>query len=61
VLVTVDRHEDIENVYVTGEWVNIYDIQGRKITTTNENIYEMSLPTGVYIISTANGTFKITR
>lgn len=61
VLVTVDRHEDIENVYITGEWVNIYDIQGRKITTTNENIYEMSLPTGVYIISTANGTFKITR
>lgn len=60
-VVKVYRSEDIENVYAVGEWVNVYDIQGRKITTTNENIYEMALPAGIYIISTANGTFKIYR
>ena len=61
VVVALYRAEGIDNVYTTGEWVNIYDIHGRKITTTNEDVYQMALPTGVYIISTANGTFKITK
>ena len=54
------RSEGIEEVYTVGEWVNIFDIFGRKIATTNENIYTMSLPHGVYMIVTENGqTAKI--
>lgn len=52
----------IENVYTAGEWVNIYDIYGRKVATTNENIYTMTLPHGVYVAVTETGeTIKITR
>ncbi|MBR6017259.1 MAG: Ig-like domain-containing protein [Paludibacteraceae bacterium] len=51
----------IENTYMPGEWINIYDMQGRKLTTTNEDIRQMDLPAGVYIIATQNGTFKITK
>lgn len=52
--------EGIEDVYVVGEWVNIFDIYGRKIATTNENIYTMDLPRGVYLIVNENGkTAKI--
>lgn len=52
----------IEDVYATGDWVNIYDIFGRKISTTNEDIYRMVLPRGIYVIVTETGeTFKILR
>lgn len=54
--------EGIEDVYAAGDWVNIYDIFGRKVSTTNEDIYHMVLPRGVYIIVTETGqTFKIMR
>lgn len=54
--------EGLEEVYAVGDWINIYDIYGRKIATTNENIYTMSLPRGIYIIVTEAGhTLKITR
>ena len=54
--------QSIDEVYTIGEWVNIYDIYGRKLTTTNENIYTMSLPHGVYMVVTADGhTIKILR
>ncbi|MBQ8939790.1 MAG: Ig domain-containing protein [Paludibacteraceae bacterium] len=61
---TIDVYspEGIENVYEAGEWVNIYDIYGRKVATTNENIYTMDLPRGMYIIVTESGeTLKIMR
>ena len=52
--------QGIEEIYSVGDWVNVYDIYGRKIATTNENIYNMALPTGVYIIVLENGdTFRI--
>ena len=54
--------QGIEEVYAVGDWINVYDIFGRKIATTNENIYTMSIPHGVYIIVMENGqTFKISR
>jgi len=49
----------LDEVYTEGEWVNIYDMMGRKVATTNENIYTMELPRGMYIIQTAKGSFKI--
>ena len=56
------KAQGIEEVYEVGNWVNVYDIFGRKVATTNENIYTMNLPRGVYIIVTENGqTIKITR
>jgi len=56
------KPQGIEDVYSVGEWVNVYDIFGRKIATTNENIYTMALPRGVYIIVMENGhTLKITK
>lgn len=62
VSVTFYSPEGIEEVYTAGDWINIYDIFGRKIATTNEDVYTMSLPRGVYIIVNENGnTFKITR
>lgn len=62
VSVRVIRAEGIEEVeaYTAGEWINIYDIYGRKVATTNEDIYTMALPRGVYIIQTSKGnTLKI--
>ena len=54
--------EGIEDVYAVGDWVNIYDIYGRKVSTTNEDIYRMALPRGIYVIVTETGeTFKIMR
>ena len=51
-----------ETGYTAGEWVNIYDIYGRMITTTNENIYTMPLPHGIYIAVTAEGkSIKVMR
>lgn len=62
VTVTLYTPEDIEEVYTAGDWVNVYDIFGRKIATTNEDIFTMSLPRGVYVIVTESGkTLKITR
>ena len=62
VIVQITSYEGIEEVYAVGDWVNVYDIFGRKITTTNENIYTMTLPRGVYIIVTESGqTLKITK
>lgn len=62
VSVTFYSPEGIEEVYTARDWINIYDIFGRKIATTNEDVYTMSLPRGVYIIVSENGnTFKITR
>ena len=54
--------QGIEDVYTAGQWVNIYDIYGRKVATTNEDIYTMELPRGMYIIVTESGeTLKIMR
>ena len=62
VTVNYRRAQGIEDVYTAGEWVNIFDIYGRKVTTTNEDIYSMPLPRGMYIVVTANGqTLKIMR
>ena len=62
VIVSTYNPEGIEDIYSVGEWVNIYDIYGRKVTTTNEDIYQMALQRGVYIFVLENGeTFKIMR
>lgn len=62
VTVTLYTPEGIEEIYTAGDWVNVYDIFGRKIATTNEDIFTMSLPRGVYVIVTESGkTLKITR
>lgn len=61
VSVTAVQPMGIEEVYQAGEWVNIYDIQGRKVATTNENVYTMDLPRGMYIVQTTRGTIKIMR
>ena len=54
--------QGIEDVYTAGQWVNIFDIYGRKVATTNEDIYTMELPRGMYIIVTESGeTLKIMR
>ena len=54
--------EGIEQTYESGMWVNIYDIYGRKVATTNEDIYTMDLPRGMYIVVTETGaTIKIMR
>lgn len=52
--------EDV--VYEPGMWVNIFDIYGRKITLTNQNIHTIDLPHGIYIVLTENGhSLKIMR
>ena len=61
VKVTTFNPQGIDETYVSGEWVNIYDIYGRLLTTTNEDIYTMNLPRGIYLIVTNNGSFKILR
>jgi len=54
--------QGIDEVYEAGMWVNVFDIYGRKVTTTNEDIYMMDLPKGMYIIVTESGqTLKIMR
>lgn len=54
--------QGIEETYEAGQWVNIYDIYGRKVVTSNEDIYTMDLPHGVYVVVTENGnTLKIMR
>ena len=62
VIVRTYDPQGLENVYEVGEWVNIFDIYGRKIATTNEDIYTMELPHGVYLVVTENGqTIKLMR
>ena len=54
--------QGLEETYESGMWVNIFDIYGRKVATTNEDIYTMDLPHGMYIVVTENGgTIKIMR
>ena len=53
--VNITRTEGIDEVYEVGQWVNVFDIYGRKIATTNEDIYTMDLPRGMYIIVTEKG------
>jgi len=60
--VTVRKYspQGIDEAYTDGEWVNVYDIYGRLLTTTNENIYTMDLPRGMYLIITSGGqTIKL--
>ena len=59
VTITAIQPMAIDEVYQSGEWVNIYDIQGRKIATTNEDIYSLALPRGIYLVQTTRGTVKI--
>lgn len=62
VIVRAYNPQGIDEVYTAGEWVNIYDVFGRMITTTNQDIYTIDLPRGMYIVVTANGeTIKIMR
>ena len=62
IVINLYSPEGVEEVYTAGEWVNIFDIYGRKVATTNEDIYSMSLPHGMYIVVTENGqTLKIMR
>ena len=54
--------QGIENIYEAGQWINIFDIYGRKVATTNEDFRTMDLPRGMYIIVTESGkTLKIMR
>ncbi len=62
VVVVVAKQKEqtgIEEIYQTGDWMNIYDVQGRLVRTTNEDIRTLSLPKGMYIISTQRGTMKL--
>ena len=60
ILELYNPHQGLEEAYEAGQWVNIFDIYGRKVTTTNEDIYTMELPHGMYIIVTESGeTMKI--
>ncbi len=60
ILELYNPQQGIEEVYEAGQWVNIFDIYGRKVATTNEDIYTMELPHGMYIIVTESGeTTKI--
>ena len=61
VVVRLYSPEGIDNIKA-GTWVNIYDIYGRKVTTTNEDLRTIDLPSGMYIVVTDNGqTIKIMR
>lgn len=62
VVVIVAREKEqtgIEEVYRVGDWVNIYDVQGRLVRTTNEDLRTLSLPKGMYLVSTPRGTMKL--
>ena len=61
VVVRLYSPEGIENIEA-GTWVNIFDIYGRKVTTTNEDLRTIDLPSGMYIVVTSDGqTVKIMR
>ena len=58
--IRITRPQGIDEIYTAGQWVNIFDIYGRKIATTNEDIYTMDLPRGIYLVVTETGnTIKI--
>ncbi|MCQ2341986.1 MAG: cadherin-like beta sandwich domain-containing protein [Paludibacteraceae bacterium] len=52
---------DLEDVYMPGEWVNIYNMHGFKVMTTNEDVHALALPHGVYVIQTNSHSFRIFR
>ena len=61
VVVRLYSPEGIDNIKA-GTWVNIFDIYGRKVTTTNEDLRTIDLPSGMYIVVTDDGqTIKIMR
>jgi len=61
VIVRLQYAQGIEAVEAN-EWINIYDVYGRKVATTNEDYRTMDLPKGMYIIVTESGqTIKIMR
>ena len=61
VFVTVEEAQGIEEVYSVGEWVDVYDIAGRKVLSTNEDIFHADLPHGMYLVVTPRGTMKVMR
>ena len=61
ILVRIKTAEGIDEIEVS-EWINIYDIYGRKVATTNEDYRTMDLPRGMYILVTESGkTLKVMR
>lgn len=61
IIVRLFDPEGIENIEA-GTWVNIFDIFGRKVTTTNEDLRTIDLPSGMYIVVTEDGqTIKTMR
>ncbi len=60
-MVFVQVPTGIEEVYVDGDWYDVYDYMGRKVASTNESMSSIDLPHGMYIIRTARGTLKIFR
>ena len=61
VVVRIKAAQGIDEIEV-GEWINIYDIYGRKVATTNEDFRTMDLPRGMYILVTESGkTLKVMR
>ena len=61
VIVRLTYPQGIEAVEAN-EWINIFDVYGRKVATTNEDYRTMDLPKGMYIIVTESGqTIKIMR
>lgn len=48
----------LEEILEEEGWVNIYDIRGQKVTTTND-IRGLSLPSGIYIVVGQKGSRKI--
>lgn len=48
----------LEDILEEEGWVNIYDIRGQKVTTTND-VRGLSLPSGIYIVVGQNGSHKI--
>ncbi|MCQ2311194.1 MAG: cadherin-like beta sandwich domain-containing protein [Paludibacteraceae bacterium] len=59
--VYVKHPTGFEDIYMPGEWVNIYDMSGNSVMTTNENVHYLPLPRGIYLIQTATHTFRIFR
>ena len=61
VIVRLYNPQGIDNIEA-GTWLNIFDVYGRKVATTNQDIRTMDLPHGMYIVVTESGqTIKIMR
>lgn len=56
----IDLLTALDEAEATNEWVNIYDIQGRLVTTTND-IRHLQLERGMYVVVGAHGSYKIMR